>query len=89
MRLLVLGRQGQSATSVLEVFTDMECEDVVDPGQWEAHDPADSLSQMRCLKVSTDWIEHRDPHGLEKHEPSRNVELLHLSEYKADDDVST
>ncbi|KAI6002144.1 hypothetical protein EDD15DRAFT_2129173, partial [Pisolithus albus] len=44
-------------------------EDVVDPGIWEETD------EGSVLRASTDWVEHRDPHGLEKFEPSRNVEI--------------
>lgn len=89
VRLLVLGRQGQSTASILDAFADVECEDIVDVGQWEAHGSTDSLPASRSLKVSTDWIDHRDAHGLERHEPSRNVELVHLPEYGIDDNVST
>ncbi|KAF8558682.1 hypothetical protein OG21DRAFT_1374856, partial [Imleria badia] len=45
-------------------------EDVVDTGDWEA------TSDGFVLRASTDWIEHKDAHGLEKFEPSRNVELI-------------
>ncbi|KAI6096031.1 hypothetical protein EDD16DRAFT_1777979 [Pisolithus croceorrhizus] len=34
-------------------------EDVVDPGIWEETD------EGSVLRASTDWVEHRDPHGLE------------------------
>lgn len=45
-------------------------EDVVDRGTWE------DTSDGSFLCASTDWIEHRDPHGLEKFEPARNVEII-------------
>ncbi|KIJ64686.1 hypothetical protein HYDPIDRAFT_47689, partial [Hydnomerulius pinastri MD-312] len=45
-------------------------EDVVDAGTWE------DTSDGSMLRASTDWIEHRDAHGLEKFEPSRNFEIV-------------
>ena len=86
VRLLVLGRKNHGA-DIIEVFTDMECEDIVDVGQWETYHTANGLPSARCLRVSTDWNEHKDAHGLERHEPSRNVELVHLPEYDDDDNV--
>jgi len=40
------------------------------------------------LRASTDWVEHRDAHGLEKFEPIRNVEILEVPGYEHIDDVS-
>ena len=87
VRLLVLGRKDLGAENVIAAFTDTECEDVVDVGQWEAHTVANNSLTARCCRISTDWIEHRDAHGLERHEPSRNVEIVHLPEYDGDDEV--
>lgn len=89
VRLLVLGHAGSGAEGVAQVFADEECEDIVEVGQWEEFE-ADTDDQVRAkvLRLSTDWIEHRDAHGLEKHEPSRNVEVVLLQDYGPDDNVS-
>ncbi|KAF8647318.1 hypothetical protein AX16_006780 [Volvariella volvacea WC 439] len=39
------------------------------------------LSTVKVIRASTDWVEHRDAHGLEKFEPMRNVELIEVSGY--------
>lgn len=71
------------------MFAEEDCEDVVEVGQWEDfEDEPYDLVRAKVLRLSTDWIEHRDAHGLEKHEPSRNVEIVHLREYSLEDDVS-
>ena len=56
-------------------------EDVVDVGQWE------DAEYGRVLRASTDWVEHRDAHGLEKFEPIRNVEIVELPGYDHTTDV--
>ncbi|ESK84437.1 hypothetical protein Moror_6216 [Moniliophthora roreri MCA 2997] len=54
-------------------------EDVVETAeQWEDIDE----SALRVLRTSTDWVEHRDAHGLEKFEPARNIQI-----YEVDDSV--
>jgi hypothetical protein len=55
-------------------------EDVVEAGSWEESDCG------AVLRASTDWIEQRDAHGLEKYEPSRNVEIRELPSYDQRDD---
>lgn len=90
VRVLVLGYAGAGAEEVAQVFAEEECEDVVEVGQWEeAELGADEPVRAKVLRLSTDWIEHRDAHGLEKHEPSRNVEVVLLQDYGPDGDVST
>jgi hypothetical protein len=49
-----------------------ENEDVVDVGSWE------QFSHGRSIRASTDWIEHSDAHGLERFEPSKNIELVQV-----------
>ena len=56
-------------------------------GSWESYADVVGGSAAMCMRVSTDWIEHRDAHGLEKHEPSRNVEIVQLPEFEVDDNV--
>jgi hypothetical protein len=56
-------------------------EDVVEVGIWE------EAEYGSVLRASTDWIEHRDAHGLENFEPSRNLEIIELPGYDTGDDV--
>lgn len=69
IRLLVIGDAVEDHTLVSSLLLD-DNEDVVDTGDWE------TTSDGFVLRASTDWIEHKDAHGLEKFEPSRNVELV-------------
>ena len=87
--MLILGCAGGGAEEIAQVLADEECEDIVEVGQWEAFDSgAEDPARAKVLKLSTDWIEHRDAHGLEKHEPSRNVEIILLQDYGPEGDVS-
>lgn len=78
LRLIVLGSKGAAKTFVTGVLLE-DNEDVVDFGTWE------ETEHGNILHASTDWIEHRDAHGLEKYESSRNVEIIELLGY--DDNV--
>lgn len=69
IHLLVIGDAAEDHALVSSLLLD-DNEDVVDIGNWEAS------SDGFVLRASTDWIEHKDAHGLEKFEPSRNVELV-------------
>ncbi len=42
----------------------------------------------KLVRASTDWIDRRDAHGLEKFEPARNVEIHELPGYEYTDNVS-
>lgn len=55
-------------------------EDVVEVGTWE------DAEYGKVLRASTDWIEHKDNHGLEKFEPTRNVEIVELPGYNYHND---
>jgi len=79
IKLLVLGSKA-AGRSYLSGLLIEDNEDVVEAGIWEQAEYGSSL------RASTDWIEHRDAHGLEKFEPSRNVELIELPEYDDNDD---
>ncbi len=57
-------------------------EDVVDEGVWEDGEYG------KLVRASTDWIDRRDAHGLEKFEPARNVEIHELPGYEYTDNVS-
>ena len=69
IRLLVIGDAVEDHSLVSSLLLD-DNEDVVDADDWE------TTSDGFMLRASTDWIEHKDAHGLEKFEPSRNVELI-------------
>lgn len=73
IRLILLNSDGDDSFSHTHILEDNE--DIVDVGPWE------EVEHGRLLRASTDWIEHNDPHGLEKFEPTRNVEILELSGY--------
>lgn len=86
VRLLVLSNSHRSADEVLRILADEDCEDYVDVGHWEDGDfesvPGEPLLERpKVLRISTDWLEHRDAHGLERYEATRNIELVHLPEY--------
>jgi hypothetical protein len=80
LKVLVLGSQGTGKSFVSGLFVD-DNEDIVDVGAWEA------TEHGAVLRLSTDWIEYRDGHGLEKFEPARNVEIIELPGYEHSDDV--
>ncbi|KAG6852884.1 hypothetical protein C0991_008397, partial [Blastosporella zonata] len=80
LRILVLGCQGAGKTFVSGFLLE-ENEDVVEVGDWE------NSKDGRVIHASTDWLEHRDAHGLEKFEPTRNVEIVELSGYDSSSDV--
>ncbi|GJE93162.1 hypothetical protein PsYK624_093210 [Phanerochaete sordida] len=84
VRVLVLGAAGAGADAAVRAFAEEE-DDVVEV-HWEDAEVAGV--RARVLRLSTDWIEHRDAHGLEKHEPSRNVEVVLLQDYGPDSDLS-
>lgn len=99
LKLVVLAHAGSGAEAdlLLRLLTDEEHEDLVDVGQWEDftvdRDSSEVFrtgirGQASIRRVSTDWIEHRDAHGLEKYEPTRNIEIIRLPDYDSDQDVS-
>lgn len=80
LRILVLGSQGAGKSFLTGVLLD-DNEHVIDVGQCEEAECG------RILCASTDWVEHTDAHGLEKFEPTRNVEILELPAYDHTTDV--
>ena len=73
LRLLVVGSSKEHARSIIEALLD-DNEDVVEVGLWSRED---------VLSASTDWIEKKDAHGLERYEGRENVEFVCV----CDDDV--
>ncbi|KAL4071712.1 hypothetical protein V8B97DRAFT_1896522 [Scleroderma yunnanense] len=69
IRLIIIGDGAEDHDFVSSLLLD-DNEDVVDRGIWE------DTNNGSFLYASTDWIEHRDPHGLERFEPARNVEVV-------------
>jgi hypothetical protein len=77
VRLLAVGSADPTAASILLEGN----EDVVDVG------PSEVTNDGLMVRASTDWIEHNDAHGLEKFEPTRNVELLDVSKLTSTSEV--
>ena len=82
LRLLVFGSKGSGKRYISGLLVE-DNEDVVEVGSWE-----DGEYGCSVLRASTDWIEHSDAHGLEKFEPSKNVEIIKLPGYQHNDNVS-
>ncbi|THH21410.1 hypothetical protein EW146_g127 [Bondarzewia mesenterica] len=82
VRLLILGGEISGSSSLSSMLLESN-EDVVDVGMSE---PTENGFVQRA---STDWIEHRDAHGLEKFEPSNNIEILELPGYNLNLDLDS
>lgn len=80
LRLLVIGNGADDRELVSDLLLD-DNEDIVDITGWE------DFEHGSILRASTDWIEHRDAHGLEKFEPAKNVEIITLARHEFDDNV--
>ncbi|KAM5546119.1 hypothetical protein V8D89_000245 [Ganoderma adspersum] len=83
VRLLLLGPRGADMGVVASQLVD-DNEDVVEVGLWDEDRPGGVSTRGKrkaVLHVSTDWVEHRDRHGLEHVEPARNVEIVELPPY--------
>ncbi|KAI1792663.1 hypothetical protein LXA43DRAFT_887036 [Ganoderma leucocontextum] len=91
VRLLLLGPRGADMSVVASQLVD-DNEDVVEVGLWE-EDRYEGVSARgktkAVLHVSTDWVEHRDRHGLEHVEPARNVEIVELPPYDSHSEVQS
>lgn len=81
LRLLVVGNGADDRELVSNLLLD-DNEDVVDISGWE------DFEHGSILRASTDWIEHRDAHGLEKFEPAKNVEIISLARHEFDDNLT-
>jgi len=80
VRLLTLGSADPAASPIAGILLEGN-EDVVDVG------PSQATNHGLVIRASTDWIEHKDAHGLEKFEPTRNVEILDVSKHASAGEV--
>jgi len=76
VRLLVLSSDEASSSTLLSMILEGN-EDIVDVSASE------STEYGTITRASTDWIEHGDAHGLERFEPSHNVEILEIAGYSS------
>lgn len=74
VRILVFGNADSCASSSFAGMLLEDNEDVVDVMPSEVTNNGHVL-----VRASTDWAEHRDAHGLEKFEPTHNVEIIDVS----------
>ncbi|TBU47145.1 hypothetical protein BD309DRAFT_952414 [Dichomitus squalens] len=91
VRLLLLGPRGADMSAIASQLVD-DNEDVVEVGLWEEdrQEGANTRGKRKAtLHVSTDWVEHRDRHGLERIEPARNVEIVELPSYDSHTEAQT
>ena len=79
LSILLVGPSGAGKTALAEFLADAD--DVVDSVDWE------DIDGGRVLRVSTDWIEEHDPHGLERFEGSCNVSFTELDGFSSTDSV--
>ncbi|KAI0089556.1 hypothetical protein BDY19DRAFT_110174 [Irpex rosettiformis] len=86
LRLLLLGGSNTESTAVttevVSLLTDENYPEVVHIGGWDDF-TADGDEEVvaQAIRISTDWIEHREAHGEDRYEPCGNVELVKLGEY--------
>ena len=80
VRILVFGSADPGASSVVGMLLE-DNEDVVDVM------PSEVTHNGHVVRASTDWAEHRDAHGLEKFEPTHNVEIIDISKHASADEV--
>ncbi|KAF8962285.1 hypothetical protein BDZ97DRAFT_1759354 [Flammula alnicola] len=90
LKVLVLGGQGAGKSFLTGLILE-DNEDVVEVGTWEDwHGGEDAIDGAyaygKSLKASTDWVEQHDVFGLERFEPTKNVEIVELPGYSHDAD---
>lgn len=89
LRILILApSRSARSTAALVAHLLEENEDIAELGTWEEEPRGDdAVGRVAVLRASTDWVEHRDAHGLERVEPARNVEIVELLGYDLVDNV--
>jgi hypothetical protein len=80
VRILVFGSADPGASSIAGMLLE-DNEDVVDVM------PSEVTHNGHVVRASTDWAEHRDAHGLEKFEPTHNVEIIDISKHASADET--
>ena len=80
VRILVFGNADPGVCSIVGMLLE-DNEDVVDVM------PSEVTPNGHVVRASTDWAEHRDAHGLEKFEPTHNVEITDVSKHASTGDV--
>ena len=80
IRILAFGNADLGPSSIVDLLLEGN-EDVVDVG------PSEAIHHGVITRASTDWVEHMDAHGLEKFEPTHNVEILDISGHASAGDV--
>jgi hypothetical protein len=76
VRILVFGNADPGASSSIAGMLLEDNVDIVDVMPSEVTNNGHVL-----VRASTDWAEHRDAHGLEKFEPTHNVEIIDVSKH--------
>lgn len=76
VRILMFGNADPGASSSIAGMLLEDNEDIVDVMPSEVTNNGHVL-----VRASTDWAEHRDAHGLEKFEPTHNVEIIDVSKH--------
>jgi hypothetical protein len=92
LRVLVLGAQGAGKSFLTGLLLE-DNEHVVDVGTWEDWHAGETgvdeaYAHGKVLRASTDWLEQNNTFGLERFEPTKNVEIVELPGYAHDTDVS-
>ncbi len=82
IRILVLGNVDPGASASIAGMLLEDNEDIVDVMPSEVTNNGHVL-----IRASTDWAEHRDAHGLEKFEPTLNVEFIDVSKHASAGEV--
>ena len=86
--VLIVGPKGSGKTALAEYIVDAE--DVVDVSAWEKLPGRDEANGGggKLLRASTDWLEERDAHGLERFEGTKNVVVVELNGFERSESVS-
>ena len=75
--MLILGSNGIGKTTLANLLLESN-DDIVHVSGWEGN----------VLTASTDWLDYEDNIGLERHEPTLNVQITELPGYDPQGDVS-
>lgn len=89
----MLGSSCAASASTTEeavsLLTDQDIPELIHVGPWDDFVLGDSEEVVgKTIRMSTDWIEHRDViHGEDRYEPCENIELVKLQDYNSLDYV--